>query len=77
MAILHCFRFWLWQKGSPKFQIRLLWSSGQVNGKRQAARFDVSEIREGNSEDPQLQAGDIVVAGKSAFKERIWDNSRR
>lgn len=39
------------------------------SGKRAAARFDISEIREGTAADPQLQAGDIVVAGSSALKE--------
>jgi polysaccharide biosynthesis/export protein len=40
-----------------------------TGGKRAAARFDISEIREGASTDPQLQAGDIIVAGSSALKE--------
>lgn len=39
------------------------------SGKRAAARFDVSEIRSGSVQDPQLQAGDVVVAGSSAMKE--------
>lgn len=38
-------------------------------GERKAARFDVSDIRTGDAEDPQLMAGDIVVAGKSTLKE--------
>lgn len=38
-------------------------------GKREAAKFDISEIRSGNASDPQLKAGDIVVAGTSAIKE--------
>jgi polysaccharide export outer membrane protein len=39
------------------------------NGERKAARFDVSEIRTGDAEDPQLVAGDVVVAGTSALKK--------
>lgn len=38
-------------------------------GKRSAARFDVAEIRTGDAADPELQAGDVVVAGTSALKE--------
>lgn len=41
----------------------------EVDGKRRAARFDISEIRSGDAEDPYLMAGDVVVAGTSAFKE--------
>jgi polysaccharide export outer membrane protein len=39
------------------------------DGKRSAAKFDIGEIRKGQAEDPELQAGDIVVAGSSAMKE--------
>lgn len=38
-------------------------------GARKAARFDISDIRTGEAEDPQLMAGDVVVAGTSALKE--------
>lgn len=41
----------------------------QQQGKRSAAHFDVSSIRDGSSDDPELAAGDVVVAGKSALKE--------
>ena len=41
----------------------------QVNGKRAAARFGISDIRKGVAGDPQLQAGDVVVASSSALKE--------
>ena len=40
----------------------------EANGKRAAATFDVSAIQKGRADDPLLQAGDIVVAGKSAIK---------
>jgi polysaccharide export outer membrane protein len=43
----------------------------ETNGKRSAARFDVSDIRSGSAEDPQLHAGDVVVAGTSAIKEGL------
>ncbi|MBL8564360.1 MAG: polysaccharide export protein [Hyphomicrobiaceae bacterium] len=46
------------------------------DGKRAAARFDVSEVRSGAVADPQLQAGDVVVAGSSALKE-AWNNFLR
>ncbi len=36
---------------------------------RTAARFDLSEIRGGKSEDPLLAAGDVVVVGQSIWKE--------
>jgi len=39
------------------------------DGKRAAARFDISDIRAGNTQDPELQAGDVVVAVTSAAKE--------
>jgi polysaccharide export outer membrane protein len=41
------------------------------NGVRKAARFDVSEIRTGSAEDPQLMAGDVVVAGTSSLKKNF------
>jgi polysaccharide export outer membrane protein len=41
------------------------------NGVRKAARFDVSDIRTGAAEDPQLMAGDVVVAGTSALKKNF------
>lgn len=41
----------------------------EINGVRKVARFDVSEIRTGDAKDPQLIAGDVVVAGKSTLKQ--------
>jgi polysaccharide export outer membrane protein len=38
-------------------------------GKRSAAKFDVSAIKSGQAPDPQLQSGDVVVAGTSAIKK--------
>jgi polysaccharide biosynthesis/export protein len=36
--------------------------------KRLAARFDVSQIQNGRANDPILQSGDSIVAGRSAIK---------
>lgn len=41
----------------------------QTNGKRYAAKYDVASIREGAMEDPQLQAGDVIIAPTSDVKE--------
>jgi polysaccharide export outer membrane protein len=40
----------------------------QVEGKRMAARFDVGQIRSGQTGDPAIQSGDVVVAPTSATK---------
>jgi len=40
-----------------------------VGGQRQAAAFDLTAIRRGQSSDPQLYPGDIVVVDGSAIKE--------
>ena len=39
-----------------------------IGGKRQAAAFDLTSIRRGESPDPQVYAGDIVVIDGSAIK---------
>lgn len=39
-----------------------------TDGKKSAARFDVAEIRDGKTEDPDLQPGDTVIAGQSMIK---------
>lgn len=41
----------------------------QVDGKRFAAQYDVSAIRNGNAEDIQLQAGDVVIIPSSDLRE--------
>jgi polysaccharide biosynthesis/export protein len=43
----------------------------QVDGKRAAAKYDVSAIRKGNAEDPGLQAGDVIIAPTSDIKEGV------
>ncbi|WP_294002826.1 polysaccharide biosynthesis/export family protein [Sphingomonas sp.] len=39
-----------------------------ISGKRQAAAFDLTSIRRGEAEDPQVYAGDIVVIDGSSVK---------
>ena len=39
-----------------------------IDGKRQAAAFDLLSIRRGQSEDPRIYAGDIVVIDGSSIK---------
>lgn len=39
-----------------------------VDGQRSAARFDISEIRNGHAPDPEIKPGDVIVAGSSAVK---------
>ena len=40
----------------------------QVEGKRLAARFDVTQIRSGQANDPPIQSGDVIVAPTSAMR---------
>lgn len=40
----------------------------QIGGQRQAAAFDLTDIRRGRSPDPQVYAGDIIVVDGSATK---------
>lgn len=44
-----------------------------VNGVRQAARFDVAEIRSGKASDPTLQSGDVVVVPKNGIRSALQD----
>lgn len=49
----------------------------QISGKRQAAAFDLTSIRRGEAEDPQVYAGDIVVIDGSsvkAFQKKILNS---
>lgn len=41
-----------------------------INGKRQAAAYDLVSIRRGEMQDPEIYAGDIVVVDGSSVKER-------
>lgn len=45
----------------------------QKGEKKEAVKFNVASIRSGDSEDPELYAGDVVVAGTSATKE-VFNN---
>lgn len=40
----------------------------QIEGKRQAAAFDLASIRRGEMEDPPVYAGDIVIVDGSSIK---------
>lgn len=40
-----------------------------INGKRQAAAFDLTDIRRGQATDPAIYPGDIIVVDGSAIKE--------
>ena len=42
-----------------------------VNGERSAARFDLRQIRTGQTADPFLKAGDIVMVDESASKTTL------
>lgn len=40
----------------------------QIDGKRMAAAFDLTSIRRGEAEDPQIYSGDIVIVDGSSTK---------
>jgi polysaccharide export outer membrane protein len=40
-----------------------------IDGKRQAAAFDLTDIREGKAKDPSIYEGDIIVVDGSRIKE--------
>ena len=40
----------------------------QIDGKRQAAAFDLTSIRRGEMADPEIYAGDIIVVDGSSVK---------
>lgn len=40
-----------------------------VDGQRQAAAFDLTDIRRGEAKDPQVYAGDIIIVDGSRIKE--------
>lgn len=45
----------------------------QTDGKRYAGRFEIDSIRKGQSDDPHIVAGDVVVANSSALKSAWGD----
>jgi polysaccharide export outer membrane protein len=40
-----------------------------TNGKRSAAKFDLASVRSGDTPDPTIQSGDMIIAGSSAIRE--------
>ena len=48
----------------------------QANGKRSAARFDVSAIRAGSADDPPVQAGDLIIAELLVCQERLFQRAQ-
>jgi polysaccharide export outer membrane protein len=42
-----------------------------VEGRRMTARYDVTEIRAGREDDPQLQSGDVIIVPTSDFKQGL------
>lgn len=44
-----------------------------ATGKREAARFDVDEIKAGRAPDPAIMQGDVVIVGTSAAKKLYND----
>ncbi|MDX2156955.1 MAG: polysaccharide biosynthesis/export family protein [Hyphomicrobiaceae bacterium] len=40
-----------------------------MNGKRAAAKFDISDIRTGKAQDPTIESGDVVVVATNSVKE--------
>ena len=58
-----------WPRGSTEPPIPTASSSsGTVDGKRSAAKFDLDQIRDGQAEDPAIEEGDVIVVNESAIK---------
>lgn len=53
---------------SPEANARRVAVFRQIAGKRQAAAFDLVSIRRGQSEDPAIYPGDIIVVDGSSIK---------
>ena len=53
---------------TPEANIRRVAIFRQIDGKRQAAAFDLASIRRGEMEDPPVYAGDIVIVDGSSIK---------
>lgn len=43
----------------------------EFDGKRRAAKFDLSAIRSGDAQDPALKAGDVIIASDSLSKKAL------
>jgi polysaccharide export outer membrane protein len=53
---------------SPEANPRRVAVFRQIGGKRQAAAFDLTDIRRGEATDPEIFAGDIVIIDGSSLK---------
>lgn len=53
---------------TPEANIRRVAIFRQIQGKRQAAAFDLASIRRGEMDDPAIYAGDIVIVDGSSIK---------
>ena len=53
---------------TPEANLRRVAIFRQINGKRQAAAFDLTSIRRGEMDDPAVYAGDIVIVDGSSIK---------
>ncbi|MDQ3077269.1 MAG: polysaccharide export protein [Pseudomonadota bacterium] len=53
----------------PEANVRRVAVFRTIDGKRQAAAFDLASIRRGEMEDPVIFAGDIVIIDGSRIKE--------
>lgn len=53
---------------SPEANARRVAIFRQIDGKRQAAAFDLTAIRRGEMADPEIYAGDIIVVDGSSVK---------
>ena len=43
----------------------------EVGGKRTTTQIDLDSVRSGETPDPELRSGDLIVAGTSATKEAL------
>jgi len=53
---------------TPEANLRRVAIFRQIDGKRQAAAFDLTSIRRGEMDDPTVYAGDIVIVDGSSIK---------
>ena len=53
---------------TPEANLRRVAIFRQIDGKRQAAAFDLASIRRGEMDDPAVYAGDIVIVDGSSIK---------
>ena len=66
---LEAFRHVLTGGTSPDANARRVAVFRQIDGRRQAAAFDLASIRRGEMPDPPVYAGDIVVVDGSSLKQ--------